>query len=189
MENRTVTERAENRFKIITPVLIAMEEGKTDTARIMQAKKNACEQNGISMRTLERWLDAYEQNGFSGLKPMQRVYRGPNAIPEALVEEAIQLRREVPARSVDQIIEILELEGKAPAGSIKRTTLQDKLAAKGYTSRQIKLYQQTGVAARRFNRLERHDLWHSDYSDFIFIPIMQFKSTGTPAITSVPFVQ
>jgi len=162
MENKNVTETAENRFKIISPVLIAMEERRTDRARIMQAKKDTCEKNGISMRTLERWLDAHEQNGFSGLKPVQRIYRGPNSIPEALIEEAIQLRREVPARSVDQIIEILELEGKAPVGLIKRTTLQDKLANRGYSSRQMKLYQQSDVAARRFNRLERHDLWHSD---------------------------
>jgi len=162
IENKVVEETAENRFKIISPVLLAEEEKFFDKTRIMQAKKNACEQHGISMRTLERWLNAHKQYGFSGLKPVQRVYRGPNAIPDELIEEAILLRREVPTRSVDQIIEILELEGKAPAGFIKRTTLQDKLAAKGYSSRQMRLYHQTGVAARRFNRLDRHDLWHSD---------------------------
>jgi len=162
MENKVLEETAENRFKIISPVLLAIEEGRTNTARIMQTKKNVCTQSGISMRTLDRWLDAHEQHGFSGLKPVQRIYRGPNVIPETLIEEAILLRREIPARSIEQIIEILELEGKAPAGFIKRSTLQDKLTARGYSSRQMKLYQQTGTAARRFNRLERQDLWHSD---------------------------
>jgi len=162
IENKTAEETAENRFKIISPILLAEEEQMFNKTGVMQAKKNASEQYGISKRTLERWLDAHKQCGFSGLKPVQRVYRGPNAIPDELIEEAIMLRREVPARSIEQIIEILELEGKAPAGMIKRTTLQDKLTAKGYSSRQMKLYQQAGVAARRFNRLDRHDLWHSD---------------------------
>jgi len=171
IENKAVEETAENRFKIISPVLLAGEEGMFDRAKIMQAKKNACEQNGISMRTLERWLKAHEQNGFTGLKPVERVYQGPNAIPDELIEEAILLRREVPTRSVDQIIEILEMEGKVPAGFIKRTTLQDKLAAKGYSSRQMRLYHQTGVAARRFNRLDRHDLWHSDIKYAVHLTI------------------
>jgi transposase InsO family protein len=77
----------------------------------------------------------------------------------------------VPSRSIPQIIEILEMEGKAPPGFIKRTTLQDKLQERGYSARQMKMYQQGGLAARRFQRLERGDMWHSDikYGDFLTI--------------------
>ena len=161
VENKSASETAENRFKIITPVLVAMEEG-ADTAKTVQIKKDVCERHGISYRTLGRWLDAHGKNGFNGLKPAPRAYSGPNAIPEHLMEEAILLRREVPTRSVSQIIEILELEGKAPAGLLKRTTLQEKLSARGYSSRLMRLYQQRGVASRRFARLERNDLWQAD---------------------------
>ena len=161
IDNRVAEETAENRFKIITPVLVAMEEG-ADTAKIVQLKKEVCERHGVSYRTLGRWLDAYGKNGFNGLKPAPRAYRGPNAIPEKLIEEAILLRREVPSRSVSQIIEILELEGKAPAGLLRRTTLQEKMSARGYSSRLMKLYQQKGVASRRFARLNRNDLWQAD---------------------------
>lgn len=93
---------------------------------------------------------------------MDRSQNAPGVIPEELIAEAILLRREVPGRSVPQIIEILEMEGKAPPGLVKRTTLQDKLQAEGYSARQMKMYQSGGIAARRFQRQDRGDMWHSD---------------------------
>ena len=163
-------EIAVSRHKIIAPILVAMEE-KTDAAKLVMLRKEACEQNGIHRRTLGRWLDAYEQQGFEGLKPARRDKKGTGTVPEDLLAEAILLRREVPGRSIPQIIEILEMEGRAPAGLLKRTTLQDKLQEKGYSARQMKLYQSGGVAARRFQRKERGDLWHSDikYGPFLTI--------------------
>jgi len=99
---------------------------------------------------------------FEGLKPLQREKSESSVITEELLTEAILLRREVPGRSIPQIIEILEMEGRVPVGRLKRTTLQDKLQERGYSSRQMKMYQQGGLAARRFQRRDRGDLWHSD---------------------------
>lgn len=155
-------ETALSRFQVITPVLWSMEEN-ADPAKVTKVKKEVMEKNGISRKTLTRWIKAYKDGGFDGLKPAEKVYAGPKAIPERLIEEAILLRREVPGRSIKRIIEILELEGKAPPGMLKRTTLQDKLMEKGYSTRQVKLYQQTGgIATRRYARKERGDLWASD---------------------------
>jgi len=169
-ESKMSDEIALNRHRIISPLLIALEE-RADAAKITQVKKEICGQHGISRRTIERWVDLHRENGFSGLRPAVRDNRNITVIPEELVQEAILLRREVPSRSVPQIIEILEMEGKAPVGFIKRTTLQDKLAAQGYSARQMKMYQQPGIAARRFARRERNDLWHSDikYGPFITV--------------------
>ena len=160
-DTRKAEEIAVNRHKIIAPIMAAMEEN-ADAAKIVLLKKEACEQNGIHRRTLERWIDAYQQHGFDGLKPAGREGRVRDAITEEVLQEAILLRREVPGRSIPQIIEILEMEGKVPVGLIKRTTLQDKLQEKGYSARQIKMYQQGGLAARRFQRQNRGDMWHSD---------------------------
>jgi len=154
-------EVALNRYKIIAPIIAAMEE-KADTAKFVALKKETTLHSGISRRTLERWLAGYIAEGFDGLKPVIRGHNKPNVIPETLINEAIQLRREVPGRSIPQIIEILEMEGRAPVGSIKRTTLQDRLQERGFSARQMKLYQQGGLAARRFQRQERGDMWHSD---------------------------
>jgi len=163
-------EIAVNRHKIIAHIMAAMEE-HTDAAKLVLLKKEACEQNGISRRTLGRWIEAYQQHGFVGLKPVGREGKARIAIPEELIQEAILLRREVPGRSIPQIIEILEMEGKAPVGLLKRTTLQDKLQEKGYSARHMKMYQQGGLAARRFQRQNRGDMWHSDIKFAIYLTI------------------
>jgi hypothetical protein len=54
------------------------------------------------------------------------------------------------------------MEGKAPKGFLKRSTLQDRLQAAGYSAAQMKLYQRPGTASRRFARLERNDMWQAD---------------------------
>jgi transposase InsO family protein len=169
-DQRKPEEIAVNRHKIIAPILAAMEEN-TDAAKLVLLKKEAQEQHGISRRTLERWLDAYGRDGFAGLKPADRSRKSPGAISEEVISEAIMLRREVPSRSVPQIIEILEMEGRVPEGVLKRTTLQDKLQERGYSSRQMKLYQQGGLAARRFQRKERGDMWQSDIKYALHLPI------------------
>jgi len=162
MVNQTSREEtALNRYQVITPVLWAASE-QADQAKLTQIKKEVMEKNSISRRTLMRWLTAYEKSGLDGLKPVERGRTVPMSIPERLIDEAIILRREVPGRSITQLIEILEAEGKAPPGLLKRTTLQQKLSDRGYSTRQIKLYQQDGVATRRYTRKERGDLWSSD---------------------------
>ncbi len=167
-DTRKPEEIAVMRHKIIAPVLAAMEE-RADDAKIVLLKKEAFEHYGVSRRTFMRWLTGYQERGFEGLKPADRSGQVHCIIPEELITEAILLRREVPGRSIPQIIEILEMEGRAPVGFLKRTTLQEKLSERGYSSRQMKLYQGGGVAARRFQRQERGDMWHSDikYGPFL----------------------
>ena len=163
-------EIAVNRHKIIASIVAAMEEN-ADAAKITMLKNEACEQSGIHRRSLGRYLDAYLEEGFEGLKPVGRGSGKRGVITEELINEAILLRREVPSRSIPQIIEILEMEGKAPLGLLKRTTLQDKLQEKGYSARQMKMYQQGGLAARRFQRQNRGDMWHSDIKFTVFITV------------------
>ena len=170
MKQRKPEETAVNRHKIVSPILIALDE-RADKAKIERLKKDACCQSGISQRTLRRWLTAYRENGFEGLKPLPKKNRHGKTIPDEIIQEAILLRREVPSRSIPQIIEILEMEGKVAAGFIKRTTLQDRLAERGYSARQMKLYQGAGTAARRFARRDRNDMWHSDIKFGPFITI------------------
>jgi len=169
-DRQKADEIAVSRYNIIAPIVAAMGEN-VDAAKLVLLKHEACQQCGIHRRTLDRWLDAHMEHGFEGLKPVDRSSSKPGAIPEELIDEAILLRREVPSRSITQIIEILEMEGKAPAGLLKRTTLQDRLQGRGYSARQMKMYRQGGTASRRFQRKERGDMWHSDikYGPFLMI--------------------
>ena len=172
--NRTQEETALERFKIISPILSAVEEN-ADKAKIGQLKTEAYEQAGVSRKTLARWLSRYAKDGFDGLKYQGSPTEPKRLIPGEIVKEAVLLRLEVPSRSVPQIIEILEMEGKVPVGFLKRSTLQDRLREEGYSSAQMKLYQKPGIAARRFVRLERNDMWQADIK---FAPYM--KINGKP---------
>ena len=157
---------AAQRMQLLSPLLA---DGM-DAAKAGQIKAQICEQAGLSERTIRRYLAAYRKEGFEGLKPKGKDRHG-GAISPQLLEEAILLRREVPTRSVAQIIQILEWEGLARPGELKRSTLQEKLAEKGYSSRHMRLYSDTGVAARRFQHKYRNQLWHSDIKYGPYLPI------------------
>lgn len=159
---------ADQRMQLIAPLLA---EG-LDAAKARQIKAGICQSTGLSDRTLRRYLEHYRYSGYDGLKPRGRtVGNRPDPIPENILEQAILLRREVPTRSVSQIIQILEWEGLAQPGQIKRSTLQERLAKKHYSSRQMRMYTSGGVAARRFQKRARNKLWHSDIKYGPYMPI------------------
>ena len=115
-------EQALQRYQLITPLL----DESLDNAKRIQLRENIAEHNGLSPRTLYRYEAAYRNGGFPGLKPQNRETKRSSKLPEnfdELLEQAIQLKREVPKRSVRQIIYILELEGRVAPGVLKRSTM------------------------------------------------------------------
>ena len=158
-DQRKAEEMAAQRVQLLSPLLA---EG-LDGAQAKLIKARICEQTGISERTLRRYLSQYRNDGFGGLKPKGKGRRqSEEAIPVNILEQAVLLRRQVPGRSITQIIQILEWEGLAEPGQIKRSTLQEKLAERGYSARHMRLYADTSVAARRYQKRYRNQLWHSD---------------------------
>lgn len=167
-DQKKAEDMAVQRFQLISPLLTE----ELDAGKAAQVKAQICQTSGLSERTIRRYLSQYRAEGFDGLKPQgksRQTKRG--SIPEHLVEQAILLRKEAPSRSVAQIIQILEWEGLAEPGQIKRSTLQEKLTDRGYSSRQMKLYSQSGVAARRFQKRHRNQLWQSDIKYGPYLPI------------------
>jgi hypothetical protein len=80
-----------------------------------------------------------------------------------LVSEAIQLKREVPTRSVAQIILILEMEGRVAPGILKRSTLQRHLYNAGFGKKQMKKYNEARKSSsKRFCKPNRMLLVESD---------------------------
>lgn len=157
-ESRKVGDQAIQRFQLLSPLLA---EG-LDSAQMSQLKARICRDHGLSERTLRRYLNAYRKQGLDGLKPKARGRQTTDSIPQEILEEAILLRREVPGRSIRQIIQTLEWEGKVAPGTVKRSTLQDQLARRGYSSRHMRMYTAKGTAARRFQHQQRNALWQSD---------------------------
>lgn len=167
-DQKKAEEIAVQRFQLIAPLLA---EG-LDAGKAKELKNHICKTSGLSERTIRRYLEQYRNQSFEGLKP--RRFSGKakkEVIPENLLEQAILLRKEAPTRSVAQIIQILEWEGLAEPGQLKRSTLQEKLTERGYSTLQMKLYSQTGVAARRFQKRYRNQLWQSDIKFGPYLPI------------------
>ena len=167
MENKEVTDWRESialsRFQIIQPLL----DQTLDKAKRIQIRRKIAEDNDISEKTVKRWEDAFFQSGFSGLKPAEKAGGQSSKLPDnfpELLREAIQLKREVTTRSVNQIIFILEGEGKAEPGVLKRSTLQRHLFNAGLCERQLKMYRQDEQSSmtKRFCKPHRMMLTQAD---------------------------
>lgn len=160
-------ETAYERATILSPLF----DPDLDRAAHAQLLKQIAETQNLSTRTLRRWLKVYREEGFTGLLPKERSFQGERVIPETVVDQAVLLRREVPQRSVNDIIRLLELEQRIPAGSVKRSTLQDQLERRGYGARQLAMYYSSGTAAaRRFEYKERNGLWQADIKYLLVLP-------------------
>jgi len=77
----------------------------------------------VGLRTLERYLQLYEQGGFEALKPNNR--GRSRKIPLEYLEAAALLKRENMQRSINMNIILLEEAGKVPKGILKPSTVYD----------------------------------------------------------------
>ena len=155
-------EEALRRFQLISPLL---QTGLDDAKRI-QLRKKIAEENNISVRSLYRYEKAFSERQFTGLKPADREKHRSQKLPENfsfLLEQAIQLRKEVPERSVAQIIYILETEGLAVPGTLKRSTLERHIYKAGYGQKQMQMYQDArNSSSKRFCKPHRMMLIQAD---------------------------
>lgn len=164
-------ETALQKYTMISPLL----DEQLDTSAACELRQKLAEQYGVSERTLRRYVNAYHQSGFEGLKPMERVRYQKNAMPDnydELLQEAIQLRREVPRRSIEQIILILEMEGKVAPGILKRPTLQRHMYQAGFGAAHMDIYKAARQSSsKRFCKPHRMMLVQGDIKYGPLLPI------------------
>ena len=155
-------EEALKRYQMIAPLL----DEDLDEAKRRQLREDIAAKYEISKRSLYRYEAKYREDSFTGLRPMNREKRRSQALPEnwdEIVGEAIQLKREVPKRSVRQIIKILEIEGYAIPGVVKASTLQRYLYNAGLGVKQMKRHaEKRESSSRRFCRPHRMELLQGD---------------------------
>lgn len=151
-------ENGVGKFEIIAPLI----QTGLDLGEKRRRRTEIMERHGISERTLRRYIELYKKQGFNGLMPKPRK-TGFKAISAEILDAAIQIKRELPERSVRRIITILEKEGYVEPGTLSRSTLSHNLLKLGITTAELLRDRVTGkVAARRFARLGRNSLWQSD---------------------------
>ena len=169
LSNQWREDEAVSRFSLISPLL----DETMDEAKRIQTRSDIAEKSGLSVRTIYRYEKAYHDGGFNGLKPKER--GSTISLPDnfqTLLEEAIQLRREVPSRSVKMIIDILELEGKVAPGVLKRSTLQRHLANAGFSERHMRMYKDARKSSsKRFCKPHRMMLIQADIKYGLMLPI------------------
>ncbi len=115
------------RYRMIAPLL----DEDLDEGKRRRPREEAAEKNGISKRSLYRHEEGCRSGGFEGLRPKGRTKKRAQRLPgnfDEIMEQAVQLKREVPKRSVRQIIKILELEGWAAPGVLKQSAKRSSIA-------------------------------------------------------------
>jgi putative transposase len=173
--NETIrNELAAFRFGLIAPVVQRqLQPGERYTLLREIATQRytipGSERSTVSVRSLERYLQAYEEKGFEGLKPQEREKKGSlqNQNPEIL-KRAIELRKELPSRSVEQVIRILELEEKVPVGVLKPRTLSRYFQEMGWSKKD--LYRAVKKEFRHFEHDTPNDCWQADTQHTLYLP-------------------
>jgi hypothetical protein len=122
----------------------------------------------ISLRSLERYISDYRKDGWDGLKLRPRSKTSNHGIKPEVLQRAIDLRKERPERSVEQLIYLLERSGAAKPGGIAASTLSRNLRQAGCARRE--LLQETCEEHRRLDVADAHLMWQADYSAFFVIP-------------------
>lgn len=155
-------EEALRRYRIIAPLL---EEGLAECEK-RQIRRLIRGREGLSGRTLRRYVTAFKRGGFDALLPKGRKDKGTSkAIPAEALKLAAELRQELPGRSAERIQQLLASEGY----SVARSTLERHLRQQGLSGREIKA-EQKQVASRRFNRQGRNTLWQADLKYGPYLP-------------------
>jgi transposase InsO family protein len=115
----------------------------------------------VGIATLRRYLQHYQQQGFEALRPQERTDKHtPRAFSPEVVEKAIALREEQPARTTAMIVNILKQDKSLKLDQpLNAHTLTTHLRMRGKTRR---LLANTGRVFKRFERQHTNSLWQGD---------------------------
>ena len=172
MDRKKVEEIANFRYRLISPIV--SKESLCFGEIVEQIREAAgkhyqipgTRKSRISARTIERYLKQYREGGFKALMPKSTSQR-PNRIPTDYIESALALKREHPKRSVNQIIETLEMSGQVPKGVLKQSTLYDHFKREDLTKERGK---KESKAYQRFSLKHRNQRWQGDSCHLLHIP-------------------
>ncbi len=161
------------RYGLIHPLLdTSLSKGEKAALRKQILSKTheipSSSRTSVSERSLELYLHWYREGGFDALMPSVRKDAGTvRVIPEDVLEKAFEFKREVPERSIREVIRMLELSGFVEEGRIKNSTLSRLISGNignsgDKVTNPVKTY-------RRFQKEAVNDTWQSDVKHCIYL--------------------
>ena len=170
-EDQWRMEQALERFQIIASIV--NEDLELSDRR--QRMRKIAEDNGISLRTVERYYRDYLDNGIDGLMPEVRGRKLSATSSERFriqLQQAIVLLRENPTRPVRMLIKTMVLEGYAEDQEIKRSTLQKHLFEEGYGKTHLRAVSTSSSrSGQRWCKPHRMQLVQTDFKYSIVLPL------------------
>jgi len=164
------------RYQVIAP-LVTQEWNRVQYGLLLQEvarqEYSFGERSGlrIGRRTIQRWVQLYRQQGLAGLEPAVRSNKHVRkVVAPSVLDQAIALRREVPGRSVEQVIAILEMSGKVERGTLKRSTLNEHLVRAGRTRAAVVQAAKRRPSLRRWEAPHRNAVWQGDAKSGYWLP-------------------
>ena len=119
---------------------------------------------GVSRNTLDRWIRRYRAEGLAGLHDRPRSDKGGVRLDPALLDEAIRLRLEVPARSAAHISEIIATRHGV---RLPERTLAEQFRRRGFTRGELL---RDGRAFGRYEADAPNERWIGDVLVGPFVP-------------------
>jgi len=152
-------EKLLKRYERIAPLLNV----DLDASERRRLRASILESSGLSERSLRRHIQAYKEKGYKSLEDAPRSDKGSmRKVPPEVVDAAVELREELPSRSVGKIIQILEGEKMVKPGEVSRSSLNRHLVQRGYGAAQLRAEAKAAQPASRFERVRRNDLFQTD---------------------------
>ena len=173
MPTNRPSDRALLRFQAVSAYLaIDPPRGQRHVLREQLAAKTWTLPDGRTVtfapETLRGWVRAYQRDGLDGLEDASRVDIGVRVLTPEQIELVCRLKRQVPERSIERVIQIAEELNKVPKGLLKRSTVHRVLWSQGLSKRP------KGKAATddldRFEAAWPNDLWQSDMRTGPYLP-------------------
>jgi transposase InsO family protein len=168
-----ITQKALFRYQVISGYLAA-DPARGNRREVLEhlADKSWMLQSGeaatVKAETIRYWLRLYRRGGFEALKDKPRSDQGIRAIPKELIEQACTLKLQVPERSIERIITIMENMQLAPPGLVRRSTLHRALQEKGLSHRKLTIPDRQDLD--RFQADYANDLWQADMLQGPWLP-------------------
>lgn len=162
------------RYGLIAPVVTRKLNPGEQAAILREIASHAYEiphskTQTVSLRTLERYVQAYRKGGYAALLPSERADKLQcKQIAPDVLEKAVALKQENPTRSVRQIIAILELARFVEPGAVKESTLSKQLRRRGMTRKALE--KGDNGRFRRFEADYRNACWQGDVQHTLYLP-------------------